>query len=43
MERAGLGYMAACTVFRVTSFRRSQVGSRRELCGFKEVGEAHVL
>lgn len=37
MERAGSGYIAACTGFGVVSFRSSQVGNERELCSFRGV------
>lgn len=37
MERAGSGYIAACTGFGVISLRSSQVGSRRELCSLRGV------
>lgn len=37
MERAVLGYIAACMIFGVISFRSGQIGSRRELCSCREV------
>lgn len=37
MERAGSGYIAACTGLGVISLRSSQVGNRRELCSFRGV------
>lgn len=37
VERAGSGYIAACTGLGVISLRSSQVGNGRELCSFRGV------
>lgn len=43
MERAGSGYIAACTGFGVVPLRSSQVGNGRELCSFRGVKSLWML